>query len=125
MRMDKIRALYLCDPGGVLQEVAAATGNFDEFDAQGSKLLVLVPANRLGYDSRHREAEFASADRGTERRVAHRGHHKSTRSAFPAQMLEQVDGTANLEASRRGDELTFGKHLSRGEEIAEPDQRGR
>src|SRR5439155_19543725 len=74
VRMDKITAPFFGEVRGATEQVAAAPGNLDQFDAQPPQLFVLGPSDVLRHHTGHLEAERLRALGRTQGGVPHRRH---------------------------------------------------
>src|SRR5262245_15798695 len=122
--MDEVPAAFLGQLGRAADQVAAATGHLDQFDAEALQSLVLGPGDRGRDDPGHREPVLVGAHRGPEGGVAHRRNDEWWVPAFAAEVFEQVGGAADLETPGRGEELALGIYRPVREQVAEADERG-
>ena len=121
--MYEIAPAFLGEVGGAAQQVAAPTGNLDQFDAQGPQLLVLGAGDGLRHDAGHAEAECLCASRRSQGCVSHRRHDQLAPVPFTTQVFQQMRRAANLETTGRGKELALRVNVMTRKEVAQADRR--
>src|SRR5271166_5806503 len=117
--MYEITPTFLGEVGGAAQQLAAPTGNLDQFDAQGPQLLVLGARDGLRHDACHAETECLSASRRSQGCVSHRRHDQLARVPFTTQVVQQMHRAANLETTGRGKELALRVDVMTRKEVAQ------